>query len=422
MNDNFKNIIGYDDIKLELNRIIDELNNKEKYQKLGVKIEKGLIILGRPYAGKSTLAMDMIDSLQNRNKYILRKTVDGKKFLEEINNIFIEAANNEPSVILFDDMDKFSNNDRRHRNPSELIAIQSNIDKYYDKDIFVIATVNSIRTVPISLTRPLRLKLLLISKPNLKDSKKIIAYHMNKRKYDNNVDIDKISKMFVGCSCAEIEYIINLAGIYAGYENKELITENNLIKAFLKTKCDVSEVIDYSDKALEKICVHECGKLVSMEALEPKSVNLVTFRDTGNGPCGITLFNDDYDDFEHLENKVISLLSGKAAYELYYGMEDVYCNKELENAFEIVESFTEEYCFYGFDKLEKENGSDVYNNRKENCVHENIIKYYEKAKRILIENKDVFLKSINMLKEKRYLCYEDIRTIYNQNDISFLNE
>jgi cell division protease FtsH len=148
--DNFQAIIGYDNIKYELNRIIDHLNNKEKYDRIGAKMPDNVILYGDPGLGKTKTAKAFIEAL-NRNKYIINKNKTNGEFLEDIKNTIKDASNNTPAVVLFDDLDKYSNNDDYHANTDEFILIQSLIDEYSDKDIYYIATANDLFTLPKSL-------------------------------------------------------------------------------------------------------------------------------------------------------------------------------------------------------------------------------------------------------------------------------
>ena len=149
---NFENIIGYEHIKNELERIIDCINNKEKYEKLGVKVPKNLLLYGEPGLGKTLFAKAFLNAL-NRNKYIIRKNKPDGDFVNDVNRIITDAMNNTPSVVLLDDLDKFSNNDDDHKNSDEFVVVQTFIDDCKDKDVYFIATANSLRDMPDSLLR-----------------------------------------------------------------------------------------------------------------------------------------------------------------------------------------------------------------------------------------------------------------------------
>ena len=148
----FEEIIGYENIKYELNRIIDYLNNKEKYDKIGARKPDNVILYGEPGLGKTKTAKLFINAL-NRSKYIINKNKTNGEFLEYLKKTINDASKNAPSVILFDDLDKYSNNDDVHTYTDEFILIQSLMDENSDKDIYYIATANDMLKLPKSLLR-----------------------------------------------------------------------------------------------------------------------------------------------------------------------------------------------------------------------------------------------------------------------------
>ena len=148
----FKSIIGYGAIKLELSRILDQLVNPDKYAALGVTEPHGLLFHGVPGVGKSTFANAVAEGT-GRKVFICRKDKSNGDFVNNIVHIFDEAAENAPSAILLDDLDKFANEDERRRDAEEFVTVQACIDKVKDKRVFVVATANNIHKLPDSLIR-----------------------------------------------------------------------------------------------------------------------------------------------------------------------------------------------------------------------------------------------------------------------------
>ena len=147
--ENFKSIVGYKEIKLELSRILDQLINPEKYAALGVTEPHGLLLHGVPGVGKSTMAQCLVDAC-GRRAFVCRKDKSNGDFVNEIVRVFDEAAEAAPSVILLDDIDKFANEDECHSDSEEFVTVQACIDKVKDKRVFVVATVNNMRKLPNS--------------------------------------------------------------------------------------------------------------------------------------------------------------------------------------------------------------------------------------------------------------------------------
>ena len=180
----FSSIIGYNNVKNNLKRIIDILNNKEKYKALGVNIPHGLFLYGNPGLGKSTISLEFLKYC-NRKSFIIRKNKSNGDFVNYLNSICKEAEKEEPSVILLDDLDKFSEDDNKD-NKEEYVAVQSLIDSIKDKDIFVVATANNKYVLPKSLLRPGRFDIQIkIDKPNDKDSFEIIKHYLKNKKMNN---------------------------------------------------------------------------------------------------------------------------------------------------------------------------------------------------------------------------------------------
>ena len=109
----FSSIIGYDSIKKSLMTIVDVLNNEDKYKELGSRISHGLLLYGPPGTGKTSIAGEILNNVIDRKKYIVRKTKSDGNFIDYLTNVFKEASDNQPSIILLDDLDKYAENDNK---------------------------------------------------------------------------------------------------------------------------------------------------------------------------------------------------------------------------------------------------------------------------------------------------------------------
>ena len=405
--DNFQTIIGYDNIKYELNRIIDYLNNKEKYDRIGAKMPDNVILYGDPGLGKTKTAKAFIEAL-NRNKYIINKNKAYGEFLEYIKKTINDASNNTPAVVLFDDLDKYSNNDNQHANTDEFILIQSLMDEYSDKDIYYIATANDLFTLPKSLLRTKRLGLELeFESPSLEDSKKIIKHYLENKKISSNIDYDLLSKMLDGKSCSDLENVINEAAVNVAYDNRELITMDDLVKAIIKEFYSSPKGFEpRTPKQRKVLAFHEAGHVVIQEYLEPGSINFVSIGEYECNIGGLTnvCTNVDYwTDISYMENRVLSIFGGKAATEVILNKKDVGVFSDMNRAKQIVKRFYEEYCIKGFLTTKEQ--------EKEICDMLN--EYYSKAKEIILNNKENVYKIANALLDKKILLNNEIKEILN---------
>ena len=410
----FENIIGYNHIKKELNRIIDCINNKDKYEKLGVKIPKNLLLHGEPGVGKTLFANAFINSL-NRNKYIIRKDMPDGKFVEFIKTTVKEAVNNQPAVILFDDMDKFSNNDDNHRNSDEFIVVQSLIDDCKDKDIYFIATANSLSDMPNSLIREGRFDCRIkVENPTSADAAKIVEHYLSDKKVDKDINYEEIARLLDGGSCALLETIINEAGLYAGYDNKETIRKKDIIRACLRVIYNAPENDDEIPKErLEVVAYHEAGHALISEILEPGSVNLLTIDNYYSNSGGITSSTQNpnyWYNINYMENRIITLLGGKAATELQFNRFDIGATSDIDRARRIINRMCNDYCLNNFSIFD-EYYSNSSKQKGEEWIVQKLQEYYNKAKDILFKNKDKLDNLAKELMNKKVLLQEDISKI-----------
>ena len=116
-----------------------------------------------------------------------------------------------------------------------MVTVQACIDAAKDKDVFIIATTNEIRDLPDSLTRSGRFdKTFHLSFPENEDARKIISYYLKEKKVAKVIEVEEIARFNVGHSCADLETVVNEAGVYAGYEGKNFIGQEDLKRACLR--------------------------------------------------------------------------------------------------------------------------------------------------------------------------------------------
>ena len=411
----FESIIGYRAIKLELSRILDQLINPEKYAALGVTEPHGLLLHGAPGVGKSTLANCFVESC-NRNAYICRKDKSNGDFVDEIVRIFDEAEKNAPSVILLDDLDKFANEDERRRDTEEFVTVQSCIDKVKDKQVFVVATANNLKKLPESLIRAGRFdSVLFLRCPEGKDAEDIVAYYLSKKPFVSDLDVKKISRLLQGRSCAELETVVNQAGVYAALDGREQVEMKDMIKAILRIIFKAPESFEEDARALPLVACHEAGHALVAELLEPGSVNLVTALNHDSFAAGVASIHRDELYFyskQMMETRVMYLLAGKAATEICYGVVDTGANSDLTRAFDIVHRFVDDYCSYGFNKFVfSSSPSDEVLDRRDSRVATEMENYYNKVRQLLVENRAKLDAITKRLVEEKTLLGDQVQEI-----------
>ena len=410
----FDKVIGYEEEKLELEKICDIMKHPKKYKDLGVSTPKGLLLQGDPGLGKTLMAKCFIEA-SGRKAVCCRKDKPDGDFVNEIRRAFDEAKASAPSIVFLDDMDKFANEDERHRNAEEFVTIQSCIDDCRDDEVFVLATTNETHCLPSSLLRAGRFdKILDVKAPKYEDAVKIVEFYLGQKKFVSEVDVEEVTKILSGKSCAELETVINEAGIYAGFEGKKSIEMDDIVKACLRIIFHAPEVISPDMDYLKEVAYHEAGRTVVQEILEPGSINLVSVASHSGDIGGITSYNNNknyFKDINFMQNRVRCVLGGKAATELVFGTTDTGANHDLHRAYDIVERFVDNYCSLDFSMFIRQDSGPEIADRKDVAIGVEMGRFFAETKKILIDNREFLDKLAETLIEKRTLLQKDIAAI-----------
>lgn len=412
----FDRIIGYQTIKEELLQICDMIHNREIYENLGAKLPQGILLYGDPGLGKSLMAKSFITE-SGLPAYIVRRDKGSDDFIGKITDTFEKAKKNAPAIVLLDDMDKFANEDDRHIDAEEYVAVQAGIDEVKGCNVFVFATVNEIRKLPRSLIRSGRFdRKIEVNSPTDRDAEEIIKYYLAEKKVSDNVNMDDLVKMVSYGSCAELETILNEAAIGAAYARKEKIEMDDLVKSVLRMQYDAPDnFTKKSSDALKEIALHEAGHLVVSEILTPGSVGLASLRTAGRDSTGG--FIHRCMPVTRRAHHILISLARKAAVELYYsGVCASGCQSDIRKAADNIRDAISESGTGGFGMIDVANhrfpeSSESFNSRNESVVHAELERYMFKAREILIKNRDFLEKAAQMLSEKETLLYSDIRKL-----------
>ena len=417
----FDKVIGYEHIKDELMQICDMIQNKKIYDEIGAKLPHGILLSGDPGLGKTLLAKSFIEE-SGLKAYTIRRNKASENFIEEITNTFAKAKENEPCIVLLDDMDKFANEDASHRDAEEYVAVQAGIDDVKNNEVFVIATVNEGFKLPRSLVRSGRFdRKIEISCPKEDDACAIIKYYLSDKKVSDSVNMEDLSKMISYSSCAELETILNEAAIRAAYARKEYIEMDDLVEAVLKMEYDSPD--NYAKSSLESIrktALHEAGHLVVCEALVPGSIGMVSIRPvTRNKTAGFTHRCKDFTKDYH---SILVSLAGNSAVSMYYAEDyDSSARSDIERAIDIINSgvvcdASRGFALMGID-IDHNDRSAASNTRMEAVIQAELERFSLKAREILIKNRNFLEKATKALMEKETLLYSDICEIKKGVDI-----
>lgn len=409
----FDKVIGYEPIKKELERIIDMMNNPEKYYSLGAKTTNGLLFEGEPGLGKTLMAKCFIEA-SKRKAFTIRKDKPDGDFINYIKDVFDKAKKEAPSIVFLDDLDKYANEDRNHRNAEEFVTIQACIDDCKEDEVFVLATANDLGNIPDSLIREGRFdKKISFESPEEKDVKEIVKYYLSDKKVSNYLDYESIARLLYGRSCATLETVINEAGIYAAFDDRKEIGMNDIVRSYLRIVYGSPEEESDKRKKYERnIAVHECGHAVVSEVLNPKSINLISLNTDHSYYGGLTSYKVDHDylfDIEHTEYRIIIALAGKAATEVVYGKADMGCDKDVEIAYDLTSDMLCSKCTNGFKNyLERRKTPDK---EIQGIIASEMERYYQIAKRIIVENRTFLDILVSHLVRNKVILYKEIQEI-----------
>lgn len=423
----FDKVIGYESVKRELIGIADALANGEAYEKLGVTAPRGLLLYGNPGVGKTLMATALIEA-SGRRAFICRKDKPNGDFVNEIKKTFDDASEAAPSIVFLDDMDKFTNGDEHRPDAEEYVTVQSCIDEARARDVFVLATANNTRVLPRSLLRAGRFdRVIEVDNPHGKDAEDIIAHYIRNKKFVGAIDPAVAARIMNGSSCAELETVINEAGLFAGYERSDEITPDHFMKACLHTVHGVpTEVlnVDVPETDLEngkdvraRIVCHEAGHATVAEVLSPGSVTLVSAYSKEYCRGGFTSYFRGEGDgsLDEVYNEICTSLAGMAAQEQKYGEIDAGSSADLDCAFEKIWSLVTRNCVMGFHLHDNDSftlgvSADLMA-KQEQAVAAEAEKQFRRAKEILASNRVMFEAIARELSKKGVLTSVDIARI-----------
>ncbi len=412
----FDKIIGYKEIKRELVQYADILKNPEKYQNLGVSIPNGIMLIGKPGLGKSLMAKCFAEE-SGCSTYIIRKNKADGEFVNLIRETYAKARENAPAVVILDDLDKYANEEPDRCDAEEYVTVQSCIDEHRGGGVFSFATVNNEFCLPKSLRRSGRFDAIIrVKKPKGKEAREIISYYLEQKETIANLDDYEIYRILEGKSCADIENVINKAGIYAGFSGKNKIEQQDLINAFLRTQYQFMEGEIIEGIVAKAVAIHEAGHAIVYEVLDPGSVNIVSIGGCSGGgdDQGVVCLHlpEEFPYSKRLhDHRIMGTLGGKAASEVVSGEVDMGCNSDLHQAFDMVDEYVDNICVYGFDAFERTRVSDDLLNKKEQLRAAELERFYLATKRIIIENRAFLDAVVDALLDHKTVTYREIQEL-----------
>lgn len=433
----FKDVAGLDEEKAEMMEIVEFLKKPEKYSKMGAKTPRGVLLCGKPGTGKTLIAKAIAGEAN-----VPFISMSGSEFVEmfaglgasRVRKLFERAKKISPCIIFIDEIDaigsrRASNNGADSENNQTLNQLLVEMDGFdSDQSIIVIAATNRPEMLDEALLRPGRFdRTINIALPDIKGREEILKIHSKNKKIADDVDFKSIAGDTAGFTGAELENILNEAAIIATNKNHDAINNNDIEDAVKKVTVGLEKhnrVVSEKDKKLT--AYHEAGHAVVSRYLETqKDIKEVSIIPRGVAG-GYTMYKTNEDKFyvskTEMEEKLISLLGGRAAEKVALNDISTGASNDIEVAMKIARDMV---TVYGMsDKigpmsinLEKDPYQmQLLGNNLEDEIGKEVKTIledaYEKAQRLLIINRDKLDAVASVLLEKEVINEQEFEEIF----------
>jgi cell division protease FtsH len=347
----FKDVAGVDEALMELQEIVDFLRAPEKFQKLGGKMPKGVLLVGPPGTGKTLLARAVAGEAQ-----VPFFSISASEFVEmfvgvgaaRVRSLFADAKKNGPAVLLFvDELDAVGRqrgagigggHDEREQTLNQLLVEMDGFDQ--TAGIMVLAATNRPDILDPALLRPGRFdRRIVVERPDRRGRLAILKVHARNVPLANDVDLDKIAGSTPGLAGADLASLVNEAALLAARFERSKVTMEDFEQAFERLVLGAERRIVLSDEERRTIAFHESGHaLVAWLEPEADPVHKITIipRGLALGATQSLPTQDQYNLSEaYLRARLATLLGGRAAEEIALGMITTGAQDDLENATEL---------------------------------------------------------------------------------------
>ena len=366
----FPNIAGYDKVREEGAQIVDIIERKEAYLKVGAHCPRGWFFYGDPGMGTTRIVKDIaayvdypIIEISNSDAIRRKMTID-----EDIVNGFAEAKHLGKCIIFIDEMDKFAGYKKYAYEMTENLKTQKillhELDEVKDyDDIIVIATGNKKEYLDDAILRSGRFdRHVLFSRPNEEDRLAIIQHFLKGSSLSENVVMADLVKMTAGRSCAEIECMINEAKIALVHNGEDALQLGDFTAALNRIIfSDIPKDNVKSDEQLKLVAYHEVGHALMGYILQPEDVHYVSIIPQGNAAGKVKMNADDdvVKTKEYYEGLIKIGLAGMLAVRVMTGTMSSGNKSDLEKAVTVAGTMMDE-GFYGFENLSVIINKDTY--------------------------------------------------------------
>ena len=440
----FDDVAGEDEAKENLAEIVDYLHNPKKYTDAGASMPKGLLLVGPPGTGKTMLAKAVAGE-----SVVPFFSISGSEFVEmfvgmgasKVRDLFKQAKEKAPCIVFIDEIDaigkkrdgQVGGNDEREQTLNQLLTEMDGFEG--NNGVIILAATNRPESLDPALTRPGRFdRRVPVELPDLKGREAILKVHAKKIKPADDVDFHTIARMASGASGAELANIVNEAALRAVRQGRTIVHEADLeesVEVVIAGYQKKNAVL--SDQEKKVVAYHEIGHAL-VAALQSHSapVQKITIIPRTSGALGYTMQVEQGDKYlmtkEEIENKIATFTGGRAAEEVVFNQITTGASNDIEQATKLARAMITRYGMSDeFDMVALETVTNQYlggdaslacsaDTQKEidRQVTELVKKQHQKAKKLLLDNRDKLDELSNYLYEKETITGEEFMEILNR--------
>ncbi len=443
----FKEVAGLKEEKEDLEEIVDFLKNPGKYNDVGARIPKGVILTGPPGTGKTLLAKAVAGEAG-----VPFFSISGSDFVEmfvgvgasRVRDLFEDAKKNAPAIVFIDEIDAVARrrgtgmgggHDEREQTLNQLLVEMDGFG--VNEGIIVMAATNRIDILDPAILRPGRFdRRIGVGTPDVQGREDILKVHSKNKPLAEDVDLEQIARTTAGFTGADLENLMNEAAILTAKEGRKYITQDDVKASFVKVGIGSekkSKIV--SDKEKKITAYHESGHAILFHLLpDVGPVYSVSIIPTGMGAAGYTMPLPEKDEMFNTKGRmlqdIVVSLGGRVAESLVFDDITTGASQDIKQATKTAKKMVMKYgmsdkigiisydndddeVFIGRDLAHSTRGySEEVASRIDEEVKRIITECYEKAEKIIKENMDVLHKSAELLLEKEKISREEFESLF----------
>ena len=443
----FNDVAGLKEEKDELEEIVDFLKNPAKYNSIGARIPKGVILTGPPGTGKTLLAKAVAGEAG-----VPFFSISGSDFVEmfvgvgasRVRDLFSDAKKNAPCIVFIDEIDAVARrrgtglgggHDEREQTLNQMLVEMDGFG--VNEGIIVMAATNRVDILDPAILRPGRFdRKVAVGYPDVRGREEILKVHSKGKPLGDDVNLEEVARTTAGFTGADLENLLNEAAIRAASENRKYIVSEDIKKSFIKVGIGTekkSHIISEKEKRIT--AYHESGHAILFHVLpDVGPVYTISVIPTGNGAAGYTMPLPEKDEMFNTRGRmrqdIIVTLGGRVAEELILDDITTGASGDIKHATKVARAMVTRFGFtneiglinYENDDDEVFIGRDLahtraYSEETAGRIDEEVKKIIDEchveAKRIISEHMDVLHASAKLLMEKERITREEFEALFS---------